>query len=114
MSIQHALPLLLHHLPSAGLGDWRVHVRLTRHSWKEVTSFPTFGTTSRLTGQCDNFIRFFNTSLTAGRYAPRPVTGTVSVTKPFYIEERVFEGVEGLEVDNPFLERNYVQCASLG
>jgi hypothetical protein len=78
--------------------------------WKNITNQPTFADPSK---GCDNFIRFFNTSVTEGRFAPVPVVGEVHAQDPIFPGGGQWAGVKGVRFATPFLENNYVACASL-
>lgn len=82
------------------------------NSYKNITNQPLFG--SGAEPVCDHFIQLFNTSVSAGQYAPVPIRGTVSVLPPFFPEATTFENVYGLKMDSSFVEYNIVDCASLG
>ena len=65
------------------------------------------------TEYCDNFVRLFNTSVSLPPYTPTPVRGSVSAAAPFFAEASVWRDVEGLLVDNAFIENNYLACETL-
>lgn len=60
---------------------------------------------------CDQFVSFWNTSITQGQYAPVSVQGNVTVAKPLYPPgNQTFSGVWGYKADLAFLERNGQSC----
>ncbi|QIW97038.1 hypothetical protein AMS68_002556 [Peltaster fructicola] len=75
-----------------------------------VTNQPQFGANSLL---CDNFIRLFNTSITRSPYTPTAVRGNVTAIKPFFATSTTFENVYGFNLDNAFIENNFMTCESL-
>ncbi|KAL9111391.1 MAG: hypothetical protein Q9227_004268 [Pyrenula ochraceoflavens] len=61
---------------------------------------------------CDQFISFFNTSITQGQFAPVSVRGTVNIAQPLYpLGNQTFQGIWGYKADLAFLERNAQSCA---
>jgi hypothetical protein len=62
---------------------------------------------------CDEYIRYFNTSLSKDEYAPVPVTGTVKTRINLFEEEMVWENAVGMRIDTAFLENHLVSCESL-
>lgn len=77
--------------------------------FKNVTNQPIFanGTT------CDWMVRLFNTSVTEGEYAPVAVKGTVRSKIGPFPGRKKFEGLQGIQVATPFIERNYLDCKTL-
>lgn len=71
--------------------------------FKNVTSQPTFANGKT----CDNMIRLFNTSVTA---SIETIRGSVRATIPPFMEEKVWENVEGIRLDSAFIENNYLPC----
>jgi hypothetical protein len=78
--------------------------------YRNVTNQPTFGNN---TAVCDNLIRFWNTSVTAGLNEPENVLGVVRLSPPLVGEETVWSGVKGVRATEAFLENNDVPCAML-
>ncbi|KAK2048597.1 hypothetical protein LZ31DRAFT_591563 [Colletotrichum somersetense] len=60
--------------------------------------------------QCDQQIRFFNTTLTQGAYAPVPVRGTVKSNLGPFQTDAAFADVAGFQVATAFIENNYLPC----
>lgn len=79
--------------------------------FKNVTNQPTFanGTT------CGQMIRLFDTTLSAGEFAPRHVRGSVRAANvfPFEGEDRLWDRVYGIQLATPFIEHNHVDCRAL-
>ena len=85
-----------------------------------MTNQPTFGcanSTCLLT--CDNMIRFFHTNITAGRFQPLGISGSVSLAPAvksgvdFFPHGAKFRDVKGVKLDVAFIENNYRSCGSL-
>ncbi|KAK0754438.1 hypothetical protein B0T18DRAFT_312519 [Schizothecium vesticola] len=77
--------------------------------FKNITNQPTFANAS----SCDNMIRWFNTTMSAGTAV---VQGRVRARNAFpYLggEERAWDGVWGVQVATPFIENNYLSCGSM-
>ena len=78
--------------------------------FKNITNQPTFA--SAVT--CDRMIRLFNTSMSAGDFAPVPVMGRVQAnTFPFKGTKKVWTHVYGVQVATPFIEDNYLDCQTM-
>lgn len=78
--------------------------------FRNITNQPTFanGTT------CDNMIRFFNTSMSAGEHSPVPVKGKIRANAfPFPGEQKLYLDVYGVQITTPFIENNYLDCRSM-
>ncbi|KAK1995089.1 hypothetical protein LX36DRAFT_583136 [Colletotrichum falcatum] len=60
--------------------------------------------------QCDQQIRFFNTSLTQGAFAPVPVRGAVKSNLAPFTADMAFADVAGFQVATAFIENNYLPC----
>jgi len=80
--------------------------------FKNITNQPSFGNGT----VCDNQIRLFHSPLSEGVFAPVPVKGRVSAAIP------PFDGAGcglpavdlfGLQIATPFIENNYLDCASM-
>lgn len=78
--------------------------------YRNVTNQPTFGNKSET---CDNFIQFWNTTLSEGENQPQNVRGVVELSPPVVKERTIWRGVEGIRATQAFLENNYVPCESL-
>lgn len=77
--------------------------------FKNITNQPTFANAS----SCDNMIRWFNTTMSAGAAV---VQGRVRARNAFpYVggEEKAWDGVWGVQVATPFIENNYLSCESM-
>lgn len=77
--------------------------------FKNITNQPTFANAS----SCDNMIRWFNTTMSAGAAV---VQGRVRARNAFpYVggEEKEWDGVWGVQVATPFIENNYLSCESM-
>ncbi|KAB8346057.1 hypothetical protein FH972_023109 [Carpinus fangiana] len=77
--------------------------------FKNITGQPTFGNNDF----CDNFVRVYNTSITKAPYEPVNVKGTVNVKKPYFAETKTFKDVYGVQMDDAFIEYNYLDCSTL-
>ncbi|GAB1314539.1 hypothetical protein MFIFM68171_04749 [Madurella fahalii] len=78
--------------------------------FKNITNQPTFANAT----SCDNMIRLFNTTMSAGEHAPVPVRGRVRArTFPFQGGEREWTEVYGVQVATPFIENNYLDCRTM-
>lgn len=78
---------------------------------KNVTNQPSV--TSGLT--CDNFITFWNTSITMGANSPVPIQGTAIINGQAVVNgppDGTYHAT-GVKADFAFLENNYVPCESL-
>ena len=62
---------------------------------------------------CDNYIEYFNTSISTGANAPVPIKATITVEPPFFPTNQTFKDVYGIRADRAFLENNAVLCSSL-
>jgi len=78
-------------------------------SYVNVTNQPIFSNGST----CDNYINFFNTTLSQGKNAPIGVKGTVTLSAPLLPQDSFFENVFGVKVDVAFLEKAGLSCDSL-
>ncbi|KAL8786934.1 MAG: hypothetical protein Q9213_002476 [Squamulea squamosa] len=78
--------------------------------YKNITNQVQFGNNTEI---CDNWITFWNTSITTGTYEPRPVVGEVLLSPPFVPTRKVWRNVQGVKADRAFLENNYLSCESL-
>lgn len=97
--------------------------------FKNITNQPTFAS---IGGTCDNMIRFFDTSMSKGKFAPVSVMGRVKAvnTFPFVEEGELNSGsnaatsqggekewewtkVYGVQVATPFIENNYLDCETM-
>ncbi|KAG8527127.1 uncharacterized protein KY384_008556 [Bacidia gigantensis] len=73
----------------------------------------------RLPFACDNMIRFFNTSITQGRFSPKGVKGDVELVPAKMSGIDIFpdgldlKGVKGARFDTAFIENNYRRCEDL-
>lgn len=83
---------------------------MSHSRYKNITNQPQFSNNKLV---CDNYIRLFNSSVTDAPYEPVFVQGTVSVVKPFFADTRTWTDVSGVQLDNAFIENNYVSCDSL-
>jgi len=80
--------------------------------FKNITNQPSFSNGST----CDNQIRLFHSPLAEGVFAPVPVKGKVAATIPPFDASRCglpAGDVFGLQIATPFIENNYLDCASL-
>lgn len=78
--------------------------------YKNITNQPTFANAS----SCDNMIRLFNTTMTAGTHAPVYVSGRIRARAfPFQETEKEWTNVYGVQVATPFIENNYLECRSM-
>lgn len=78
--------------------------------FKNITNQPTFANAS----SCDNMIRLFNTTMSAGAYAPAPVRGRVRANVfPLGDTEEEWMDVYGIQVATPFIENNYLDCRTM-
>lgn len=77
--------------------------------FKNVTNQPIFanGTT------CDWMTRLFNTSVSEAPFAPVAVKGTVRSRIGPFLGRKKFEGIYGIQIATPFIERNYLDCKTL-
>ncbi|KAL8771474.1 MAG: hypothetical protein Q9209_003144 [Squamulea sp. 1 TL-2023] len=78
--------------------------------YKNVTNQVQFGNNTEF---CDNWITFWNTSITTGAYEPQPVVGEVLLSPPIVPSKKVWRNVQGVKADRAFLENNYLNCESL-
>ncbi|KAB5575401.1 hypothetical protein GE09DRAFT_1023414 [Coniochaeta sp. 2T2.1] len=81
--------------------------------FQNITNQPIFGNGT----VCDNQVKLFNTSLSKGQYAPKPVEATVLGNLPPFgglhgAGKTVWEA-EGWQVDMPFVEYNGIVCSTL-
>lgn len=99
---------------------------------KNITNQPTF---AKPGGTCDNMIRFFDTSMSRGKFAPVPVRGRVRAVNMFpFVEDKLdldlagldsddagskrqreweWADVYGMQVATPFIENNYLDCEAM-
>lgn len=78
--------------------------------FKNITNQPTFANAST----CDNMIRWFNTSMSVGEFAPRPVLGRIRANAfPYEGVEKEWTDVFGVQVATPFIENNYLDCQTM-
>lgn len=78
--------------------------------FKNITNQPTFANSST----CDNMIRWFNTSMSVGEFAPRPVLGRIKANAfPYKGVDKEWTDVYGVQVATPFIENNYLDCQSM-
>ncbi|KAG9035616.1 hypothetical protein FRB95_011022 [Tulasnella sp. JGI-2019a] len=77
--------------------------------YQNVTNQPTFGDGV----VCDNQLRFFNTRITQGVYAPVAIQGNITIPAQYLPKTTTFTNVLGLKLDTAFVENNYLSCASL-
>jgi hypothetical protein len=62
---------------------------------------------------CDEYVRFFNTSLSRGEHAPVPVIGKIKTKTNLFQGEHIWESAVGMRIDTAFLENHLVSCESL-
>lgn len=75
--------------------------------FKNITNQPTFANAST----CDNMIRWFNTSMSVGEFAPAPVLGRIRANAfPYKGTEKEWTAVYGVQIATPFIENNYLDC----
>jgi len=75
-----------------------------------ITNQPTFANAST----CDNMIRWFNTSMSVGNFAPAPVLGRIRANAfPYEGTEKEWTAVYGVQVATPFIENNYLDCRTM-
>lgn len=67
---------------------------------RNVTNQPTFANTSA----CDNYIRLYNTSNSAGPHEPQPVSGTVLANLDPFTTNQTWAGVYGWNYATSFIE----------
>jgi len=78
--------------------------------FKNITNQPTFANAST----CDNMIRWFNTSMSVGEFAPAPVLGRIRANAfPYEGTEKEWTAVYGVQVATPFIENNYLDCRTM-
>lgn len=78
--------------------------------FRNITNQPAFANAT----SCSNMIRLFNTTLSAGQYAPVPVRGIVKARAfPFQAAEKEWTDVYGVQVATPFIENNYLDCQTM-
>ncbi|KAK3359623.1 hypothetical protein B0T25DRAFT_588427 [Lasiosphaeria hispida] len=78
--------------------------------FKNITNQPTFANAST----CDNMIRWFNTSMSVGEFAPAPVLGRIRANAfPYEGVEKEYTGVYGVQIATPFIENNYLDCQTM-
>jgi len=79
--------------------------------FKNITNQPTFANAT----SCDNMIRLFNTTMSLGEHAPKPVLGRVRARAfPFgNAPATEWADVYGVQVATPFIENNYLDCHSM-
>jgi hypothetical protein len=74
---------------------------------KHTTNQPLFG----INGMCNHQIRMFDTTLSTGAYAPRPVIGAVRANIPSVSEkELVWTEAAGVQVNTAFIEKHMIPC----
>ncbi|KAJ4306628.1 hypothetical protein N0V88_001433 [Collariella sp. IMI 366227] len=91
--------------------------RLSKHTlipyplelFKNITNQPIFANAT----SCDNMIRLFNTTMSAGKYAPVPVQGRIKARSFPFQGEKEWTDVYGVQVATPFIENNYLDCQSM-
>jgi hypothetical protein len=74
--------------------------------FRKVVNQPIFGNGK----MCNAQLRMFNTSLSTGSYAPRPVNADIRVSMPFLSGEMEWSNAVGMQVDTPFIEQHLVSC----
>lgn len=82
-------------------------------SFENVIEQPVFGAPG---GSCDNFIRFYNTSITTGVYAPQLYQGNVVIDLVTPVESypnMAFTGVYALKLDEAYIDNSMVACSTL-
>lgn len=78
-------------------------------AYQNITNQPIFANGST----CDQQTRLFNSTINQGEFAPVPVRGSiVSNLSPFDYSAGV-DGVFGLLVNTPFVEKNNLDCQTL-
>jgi len=78
--------------------------------FKNITNQPTFANAST----CDNMIRWFNTSMSVGEFAPAPVLGRIRANAfPYEGTEKEWTDVYGVQIATPFIENNYLDCRTM-
>jgi hypothetical protein len=77
---------------------------------KHTTNQPLFGTN----GMCNHQTRMFNTPLSTGAHAPRPVVGAVRAKVPSVSEsEMLWSEVAGVQVNSAFIEKHMIPCSEV-
>ena len=79
-------------------------------SLANATNQPSFGSNTAI---CDNFIEYFNTSISRGANAPVPIQAKITVQPPFFPIAQTFTNAYGIRVDRAFLENNFIPCEQL-
>jgi hypothetical protein len=62
---------------------------------------------------CDEYIRFYDTSLSKGEFAAVPVRGTVRMKMNLFDKEMTWPNALGVRVDSAFIENHMVSCEGL-
>jgi hypothetical protein len=77
---------------------------------KHTTNQPLFGTN----GMCNHQTRIFDTPLSTGEHAPRPVTGAVRAKIPSVSEsEMLWTEAAGVQVNSAFIEKHMIPCEEM-
>lgn len=63
--------------------------------------------------QCDFYIRLFNTTLTTGSNAAKPVSGTVRAQMDLFGNEMTWDNAIGFNLDSAFIENHLYSCQAL-
>jgi hypothetical protein len=74
--------------------------------FRTVVNQPSFANGS----MCNHQVRLFNTSLSAGPYEPREVSGAVQLRLPMFKQEMEWKDIVGVQVDTAFIEQHLVSC----
>lgn len=80
------------------------------HFIKHTTSQPLFG----VGGMCNHQLRMFDTALSVGEHAPRPVKGAVRSNIPSVSEtEMMWSEAMGVQVSSVFVEKHMIPCEEM-
>jgi hypothetical protein len=84
-------------------------VKFPMQFFVNATNQPSFGDGK----VCDEYIRYFDTSISKGDYAAVPVRGTVKANAFPFEKEMSWTDALGVRVDSAFIENHMVSCEGL-